>query len=354
MTFIEPDVMSFIYESKDDYLDSNIDLNKENELLLCSPDAIKLKQMTIHKFKNLRTSGRYSVNDVKLDQIDGERYADKCMSVQNDATMANEVQEQLLREFVLARNLSHKNIAHYKYFLRKYDKKIRTNQFHIITELLHGETLAKHLSGHMGRIITNVDKLQSISAQIVDAMKYIHKLDKMHSNLKLENIQIENLYGKIKLIDLAVPPNFDKNQSDEDFMERIRYMSPEELNGQLSQKTDVWAFGCILFELCSGIKPYHGVETISEIASLLLERKESPLEYAMVNNIRSCRIIFANDDLLQLLQKCFKIDHSKRPSFSKLKLNQPFLNKSATKMENKMPAYIEDLKTELKFILSDR
>lgn len=78
-------------------------------------------------------------------------------------------------------------------------------------------------------------------------MKYIHKLGKMHSNLKMENILIEDLYGKIKLIDLTVPPNFDRNQNDEAFMERIRFISPEELDGQISFKSDVWAFGCILF-----------------------------------------------------------------------------------------------------------
>ena len=151
------------------------------------------------------------MNDVKLDQIDGERYADKCISIQDDEVLADKVHEELLREFVLARDLCHKNITHYKYFVRRYDPKTRISTFHIITELVQGETLARHLNGCRDGIIADIEKLQDISVQIVDAMRYIHKLGKMHSNLKLENIQIENLYGRIKLIDLAVPPELKKN-----------------------------------------------------------------------------------------------------------------------------------------------
>ena len=36
------------------------------------------------------------------------------------------------------------------------------------------------------------------------------------------------------------------------------YMAPEQWRGEICLKTDIWAFGCVLFEICTGKKPYFG------------------------------------------------------------------------------------------------
>ena len=60
-----------------------------------------------------------------------------------------------------------------------------------------------------------------------------------------------------------------------------RYMSPEQFDGKISLKTDIWAFGCILLEFATGLKPYDDVKDENLIPILVSEKKISPLDYAI-------------------------------------------------------------------------
>ena len=58
-----------------------------------------------------------------------------------------------------------------------------------------------------------------------------------------------------------------------------QYMAPEQFSQILSKKSDVWAFGCILLELATGLAPFHDLEPAA--VSMKIISKESPLDYAL-------------------------------------------------------------------------
>jgi serine/threonine protein kinase len=67
-------------------------------------------------------------------------------------------------------------------------------------------------------------------------------------------------YEKIKLVDFGVSTRFDKTRATRAAQAgTLRYMPPEQLNGSLSFKTDIWAFGCVLLQFCTGLKPYDDI-----------------------------------------------------------------------------------------------
>jgi len=57
----------------------------------------------------------------------------------------------------------------------------------------------------------------------------------------------------------------------------IRYMSPEQLDGLLTHKVDIWAFGCVLLEMATGLAPYQQVSNEFQISRLIADKRISPL-----------------------------------------------------------------------------
>lgn len=61
-------------------------------------------------------------------------------------------------------------------------------------------------------------------------------------------------------------------------------MSPEQLDGKLSFKTDIWAYGCTLLQYITGLRPFNDIdEEIAACHSIMVEQV-SPLDYALANN----------------------------------------------------------------------
>lgn len=153
--------------------------------------------------------------------------------------------------------------------------------------------------------------------QILQAMKYLHHKKLIHSNLRLDNIEISDVYKRIKLINIGVLQLADAGlRAQGPFISKMRYISPEEFNGKISLKSDVWAFGCVLLELITGLEPFSDIEEEAELCNTLLVKRISPLEYALEHKIFACRIIFKQFSILSLLEGCFQLDYNARPSFS--------------------------------------
>ena len=67
----------------------------------------------------------------------------------------------------------------------------------------------------------------------------------------------------MKICDLGISAEVEDSKDDDDFYCTIgtfRYMSPEQLENKLTLKSDIWAFGCVLLELATGLKPYCEIE----------------------------------------------------------------------------------------------
>ncbi|XP_065899379.1 3-phosphoinositide-dependent protein kinase 1-like [Dysidea avara] len=99
---------------------------------------------------------------------------------------------------------------------------------------------------------------QFYSAEIILALEYLHSLDIIHRDLKPENILLNNEmhiqitdFGTAKILE-------DGEERANSFVGTAEYVSPELLQSKVAYKSsDIWALGCILYQLLSGRPPFH-------------------------------------------------------------------------------------------------
>ena len=156
----------------------------------------------------------------------------------------------------------------------------------LILELVDGETLAQTLKAR-GAGLPLVDALP-IARQIADALEAAHEKGIIHRDLKPANITITP-EGVVKVLDfgLAKPasgdgadPNLTASptvtiggRQEGVILGTAAYMSPEQARGKaVDKRADIWAFGCVLYEMLTGRIPFPG-ETVSDTIGKILERE---------------------------------------------------------------------------------
>jgi serine/threonine-protein kinase len=153
----------------------------------------------------------------------------------------------------------------------------------LVLEFVDGHTLAERIRRSS---VPLVDAL-SLARQIVDGLDAAHEKGIIHRDLKPANIKITP-DGVVKILDfgigrLAAPADADasddspatKRASTREgvILGTLAYMSPEQARGQaVDRRTDIWAFGCVLYELLSGQRPFSGA-TASDMVSAILSRE---------------------------------------------------------------------------------
>jgi Tol biopolymer transport system component len=132
------------------------------------------------------------------------------------------------------------------------------------------------------------DDVWKIAAQIAEALEYAHEKGIVHCDLKPANIKITP-EGAVKLLDFGLARAFAaKGVSSADIgdsptltidakqegkiLGTPAYMAPEQVTGQsVDQRTDIWAFGVVLYELLSGRRPFRGGDVSRVVAAILHE-----------------------------------------------------------------------------------
>src|SRR5262245_37824257 len=139
----------------------------------------------------------------------------------------------------------------------------------LVMELVEGTTLAERIGARRapGRALPMGDALK-FGLQIADALAAAHESGIVHRDLKPANIQITP--GEIvKILDFGLAKAVDADRSDPDpsrtptvaadgtragtILGTTAYMSPEQARGKpIDKRTDIWAFGCVLYEMLTG------------------------------------------------------------------------------------------------------
>ena len=150
----------------------------------------------------------------------------------------------------------------------------------IVMELVEGEALDARVQAK-GKL--PVGETIRIARQLVDALDAAHERGVIHRDLKPANIKLTP-DGVAKVLDfgLALDPALTSGQADT-FVSPVTqpglilgtaaYMSPEQARGlAVDRRADIWAFGCVLYELLTGASPFSGA-SISDVIAHVLERE---------------------------------------------------------------------------------
>ena len=162
----------------------------------------------------------------------------------------------------------------------------------LVLELVEGSTLAERLTeGPLP-----VTEALRVAVQIADALDATHEKGIVHRDLKPANIKITP-DGVVKVLDFGVakvrqsevpfhahheppdaaalvqPTGTDGQTGDEVIIGTAAYMSPEQARGKpVDKRADIWAFGCVLYEMLSGRRPFVG-ETTTDVLAAIVDRE---------------------------------------------------------------------------------
>ncbi len=153
----------------------------------------------------------------------------------------------------------------------------------IVMELVEGMTLAELMSG--ARAGLPLDQALAIARQIADALEAAHGRGIVHRDLKPANVKI-TADGAVKVLDFGLAktaegragmpsdvsnsPTFTAASAEGMIVGTAAYMSPEQASGRATDaRTDIWAFGVVLFEMLSGRRLWSGETTGHILAEVL-------------------------------------------------------------------------------------
>jgi serine/threonine protein kinase len=151
----------------------------------------------------------------------------------------------------------------------------------LVLELIEGPTLADRLAA--GPLAKN--EIVSIARQISEALEAAHDRGIVHRDLKPANIKI-TAEGAVKVLDFGLAKAVDTPAATLDgvtgtapdtrvgtIVGTAAYMSPEQARGQhVDKRTDIWAFGCVLFEMCARRAPFAG-DSVTDTLAAVIERE---------------------------------------------------------------------------------
>jgi len=191
------------------------------------------------------------------------------------------------REARLLASLNHPNIA----AIHGLEESDGTH--FLVLELIEGETLADRIKS--GQI--TVEESLKLALQIAEALEAAHEKGVIHRDLKPANIKV-TADGKVKVLDFGLAKAFAGEQASMNLsnsptlsnavtlqgviLGTAAYMSPEQARGMsVDKRTDIWAFGCVLFEMLTGQQTFHG-EDVTEVLAAVV-RAEANLDLLPVN-----------------------------------------------------------------------
>jgi eukaryotic-like serine/threonine-protein kinase len=194
-------------------------------------------------------------------------------------TLDAQRRERFEREARVLASLSHPNIA----TLHTIEQLGDTHA--LVLELVDGETLAERIArGPMA-----LPEALAIAEQIASALDAAHEHGVVHRDLKPSNVKLR-ADGNVKLLDFGLAKTFapDSDSARRDPKEATAtmlgaaqglvmgtpaYMSPEQARGlRVDKRADVWAFGCLLYEMLAGERAFAG-DHLSDVVARIIERE---------------------------------------------------------------------------------
>jgi serine/threonine protein kinase len=180
----------------------------------------------------------------------------------------------------------------------------------LVLELVEGETLRGPLP---------IEQALEYAREIADALEAAHEKGIIHRDLKPANVKI-TLQGRVKVLDFGLAKAISGRESHQDLSQEaaiqtqqtlagqilgtLSYMSPEQVRGkEVDPRTDIWAFGCLFYELLTGKRAFEG-ETLSDTIAVVLEHEP---DWQLLPARTPAKV-------RKLLQQCLQKDADGRPN----------------------------------------
>jgi serine/threonine protein kinase len=212
------------------------------------------------------------------------------------------------REARLLASLNHPNIA------TIHGLEDSNGTSYLVMELVPGETLDRRIKRD-GAV--PVEESLTIAKQIAEALEYAHDHGVIHRDLKPANVKLTP-EGNIKVLDFGLAKAFAGDAASEDIgnsptlskaatmqgviLGTAAYMSPEQARGKtVDKRTDICAFGAVLYELLTGKQAFSGEDVAEILAAVVM--KEPAFDALPPNTPASIRV---------LLQRCLRKDKRHR------------------------------------------
>jgi eukaryotic-like serine/threonine-protein kinase len=177
---------------------------------------------------------------------------------------------RLRREARVLASLNHPNIA------GLYALEEEHSVPFLVLELVAGETLASRLS----RGPMPLREALQVAVEIADALATVHGCGIVHRDLKPSNVMLTTK-GRAKLLDFGIARrdsidtdastgSRDAETTSGHFVGTPAYMSPEQITGSpAGEQSDIWAFGCVLYESVTGSHPFRAPTRSDQLAAIL-------------------------------------------------------------------------------------
>jgi serine/threonine protein kinase/tetratricopeptide (TPR) repeat protein len=205
----------------------------------------------------------YLAQDVRL----GRRVALKLLD--STLTADGQSRERFLREARIASALDHPNIC------TIHDVGEAEGRPFIAMQYVEGKTLRRLIDGRP----LSLDSLLSITHQIADALSAAHERGIVHRDIKSGNIMVTP-QGQVKVLDFGLARLLERPSGESDqnltmtgqVMGTPASMSPEQARGErVDHRSDIFSFGCVLYEMATGQNPFKGRSSADVISALLTQ-----------------------------------------------------------------------------------
>jgi eukaryotic-like serine/threonine-protein kinase len=193
------------------------------------------------------------------------------------------------REAELLAALNHPNVG------QIYGLETQGTTTALVMELVEGPTLAERIAeGPLA-----VEEALRIAKQLIEGLEAAHDKGIVHRDLKPANIKVK-ADGQVKILDFGIAKAAEvKNTAGAHhsptmvtpavtesgvIMGTAAYMSPEQARGKfVDQRTDVWAFGCVLYEMLTGQPAFGGEDVMVTLAKVLANNTDLDSIPAMIS-----------------------------------------------------------------------
>jgi Tol biopolymer transport system component len=159
----------------------------------------------------------------------------------------------------------------------------------LVMELVEGEDLSQRIA--QGAV--PLDEALAVASQIAEALAAAHEQGIVHRDLKPANVKVRP-DGTVKVLDFGLAKAMESSAGPSPIVSQsptlttpammtgvgvilgtAAYMSPEQARGKaVDKRTDIWAFGCVLYEMLSGRRPFDAEDVSMTLASVMMKEPD--------------------------------------------------------------------------------